>query len=215
MNLLHEIEQELQQSNIHLTDLLRKALQLGTNLKYMKLKEWALKELQGYKADDEIPEYRIVNTDSFGDFSGPMGFVGNKLPIPTFNLPETVKEFAEYTPIFEGISSLLYLIERNSSGQMQIQWPANAIAACRTKIYPRMSLVTAYKLLPASVFPQIIDEVKTRLLSFLLEIEERLPNVNISEGLTTTETKTADSAYRSCISGSIPSRNPSSEIEKQ
>jgi len=75
MNLLNEIKVDLVNSSIYLSDVLRKAKVLAYELQSEEMKSWVELELNGYEniPPDQIPAYRKISTQSFGQFIGPFG----------------------------------------------------------------------------------------------------------------------------------------------
>ena len=75
------------------------------------------------------------------------------------------------------ISSYTYLIKEHSSGDaIKIAWPANLIAYVGTKIYENMNCISAWKVISCSLIASLLDTVRNRILSFVLEIEAEAPD---------------------------------------
>jgi AbiTii len=71
MQLVGEIVDLAVDDKTRLSVLLRKCLVLAHRLKNERLKAWAEKELDGYAADDALPDYRRTHTLSKGLFFSP------------------------------------------------------------------------------------------------------------------------------------------------
>jgi hypothetical protein len=59
-NLIGEIERGALDSSVSLADTLRKCVALGGQTRSTELRDWASRELNGYKPQDELPEWRKV-----------------------------------------------------------------------------------------------------------------------------------------------------------
>jgi hypothetical protein len=82
MKILDEIIDLAVDNSNALSVLLRKCLLLAHTLKNQRLRTWVEKELDGYDATDELPEYRCVQTISKGHFFGPGYAQLEKQPLP-------------------------------------------------------------------------------------------------------------------------------------
>jgi len=58
----------------------------------------------------------------------------------------------------------------------QEQWPADVLALYGRNIYEGMNCLSAWKVIPRNSLVALMDTIKTRILSFVLEIEEEAPD---------------------------------------
>ena len=203
VNMLNEIKDAINQDGGNVSDVLRKALELGYLLSNNELINWAEGELNGYKSEDSVPEYRRFYAHSYGSFTGPFGSGLQNVLIPVFNLPEAVKEFAENTVITQSVSEIQELVTRSPNGTLTIPWPANFIALSQHSIYERMALFHAYKSISMAAFVSILDQIKTRLLKFVLELQKNNPKVIDNADLGHIDKSEVSENYESYISGSV------------
>ena len=104
--LLDEIIEAASDSKQPLSDVLRKCLRLGHELKNERLKTWANQELSGYDNPKEVPAYRnLSRADAFGNFSGPFGSGLRNYPIPPAALEERHRAFAEQVWLRQAIGA--------------------------------------------------------------------------------------------------------------
>jgi hypothetical protein len=106
MSLLEEIKDSAVDSTIDILQVLRKCRVLASRLNHEKLKTWVQKELDGYLAGEAVPDYRIKQCHSKGQF---VGFAGSQLknaPIPTQNLPSEIQEEITKVRFRESVSAL-------------------------------------------------------------------------------------------------------------
>lgn len=205
MNLLKQIRDEIIDDSNNVSTILRKARVLASLLKNKEFEKWVLSELNGYsESDKEIPKYRVLQVNSIGDFSGPLGSGAKNMPIPTFNLPDYVKEFADETSIIQGIKSIETLVEGDSDS-LVLNWPPEYIAVCQSKIYDQMNLYYARKVIGKNSMIQILDTVRNKLLDFVLELKGKNPEVVSEEEINNIPENDVQTAYEAHISGSYDS----------
>lgn len=204
MNLLKEIRDEIISDTISLSTILRKARVLASLLKNDGFLKWVLSELNGYQEIKNVPRYRKLNVPSTGNFSGPFGSNASNLPIPTFNLPDSVKKFVEVTYIMEGVKALESLVESKEK-HVVINWDPDMIALCQSKIYDNMNLYSACKRFGINSVVQILDSIRNKLLEFILQLLEQNPTINSEDEIKKIPEEKVNSAFESHLSGSYAS----------
>jgi hypothetical protein len=60
MNILEQIQTDLLNQDVPLSTILRKAKVLASQLHSEKLADWVSQELDGYKSDKDLPDYRVL-----------------------------------------------------------------------------------------------------------------------------------------------------------
>ena len=73
MSLLREIQNDAVNSNVKVSDLLRKCKILAYRLGNNDFKSWVEFELNGYSKIEILPNYRVLKVNSKGHFSGAFG----------------------------------------------------------------------------------------------------------------------------------------------
>jgi len=134
-------------------------------------------ELNGYPSKDNLPEYRVLQVQSYGHFSGPFGSGLRNAPIPPSTIPKQFRQFVTTAYITQPVSDLTQLVESKKEGNLQLPWPADLIALVGMKIYADMYCLGAWQLIPRGSIVAILDTVRNRILSFVLEIEAEVPDV--------------------------------------
>ena len=107
MNLLDEICSDLVNESASLSNTLRKAKILANAIGLPEFREWVEFELNGYKSLKDLPEYRHFSPTNFGTFVGPFQSMTKNVVLPTFNLPDDLKEYAENFYFFQGVGELM------------------------------------------------------------------------------------------------------------
>jgi hypothetical protein len=176
MTLLRQIQDAAVDSSVHLPDVLRRCKLLGARLGNDEFKRWVDRELNGYSKDDELPNYRILNVDSLGHFIGVGGSQFKNAPIPPMAIPKKYHDMVCVHRMAEPISSLSELLRGGDGENFQVPWPADLIALVGREIYQYNSCLAAWKVIPRGAIAGMVDTVRTRILSFAIEIEANAPN---------------------------------------
>ena len=103
--LLDDIVELATNDNQSITVMLRKCIVLAHQIKNERLKIWANMELNGYKNDDQLPDYRVISAHAHGDF---YGFVGSHLKnhiIPPAVLEEEHRDYAESVRLVQAVAA--------------------------------------------------------------------------------------------------------------
>lgn len=181
MNLISDLINDILDPQISPSTILRKAKVLASNLKNKKFKKWVDNELNGYESTiDEVPDYRKGQTISYGNFVHPLGHTLNSVPIPTLNLPDSYKEVINRLLIAEGVGNLESLLETDSES-FSSPWPADVIALISNKIFEDYTCISAWKRISRGQIAQVLNSVRNSLLNFILELQEKHPEIKDSE----------------------------------
>ena len=174
MSLLREIQNDAVNSNVKVSDLLRKCKILAYRLGNTDFKNWVEYELNGYPKNlDELPEYRIFNNvTSKGHFSGAFGSGLRNADIPSNCFHKDFRKDLTMVTLTVPIAEIESLVMGSKKGKMLEQpWGANFVAMFSNKIYKHMVCVQAWKVIPSTKLEGVVDIVKTKILNFVLEIE--------------------------------------------
>jgi hypothetical protein len=173
MSLLREIQNDAVNSDVKVSDLLRKCKILAYRLGNIDFKNWVEYELNGYPKDiiDILPDYRILNNvNSKGHFSGAFGSELRNADMPTFNLPEVLQESLSEANFYSPIATLENLASSDSSVLTQ-DWKPIIIAHYGANMYEGYVCMQAWKIIPTSFVIGMVDTIKTKILNFVLDIE--------------------------------------------
>jgi hypothetical protein len=176
MKLLDEIVDLAIDNQASISVLLRKCLVLAHQLKNDRLRSWVENELNGYAASDaELPEYRKVNTPAKGLFLGSFGRMLKDQPLQSSVMEPQHRHFATTARLRQPIISYEGTKD-GSNGNYAIPWPQDLTVKYQQKFLKDsdFALNRAWQEIPASIFPAIIDTVRTRVLQFALELRDEL-----------------------------------------
>ena len=174
MSLVNDLITEVIDSSSNLSQVLRKATVLASELRSEELRAWAEAELGGYEAEDALPDYRISIGSNFGNFVG-IAWRGNAMPIALSSLPEAWREGMSKLRLLSGVASLEEMFKAETA--YQEEWPADMVAAVSGRIYDGMNMLMAWKAIPKARIAAVLDAVRNRLLKFLLDLREQHPEV--------------------------------------
>ena len=177
MSLLREIQEAAIDANVDISVLLRKCKVLAAKLGNQDFKLWVDYELNGYPSKNELPEYRILHVESYGNFLGIGWSQYKNAPIPPSCIPEDTREFVSTQYLTDPISHFASLVsDKTGAEPISISWPADLVALVGNKIYEGMHCMLAWKLISIGSIVALLDTVRNRILSFVLEIETEAPD---------------------------------------
>jgi len=171
MKLLDDIVLSVSEVEEPVARTLRRCLVLAYKLKNETLKTWVEKELNGYENDDELPDYRQSVGNAKGVFLGPFGGVLSDQPLAASILEEKHRHFATTIRLNQPIA--VYEMNDNDAGGA-IPWPADLVVTYQSSFMKGWALNRAWMDIPASVTKGLIDTVRTRVLTFALQIQDEL-----------------------------------------
>ena len=172
MSLLDDIIKSITETDEKTSSILRKCLVLSYKLKNDSLKSWVSKELNGYDYDDpDMPDYRKIGAPAKGVFLGLSGQQINDQPIPSGVMEEEHRHWAERAKLPQPIAA--YEDVKGDENRV-IPWPANLVVFYQAKFFDGdMALNRAWQDIPGTVMVGIVDTVRTRVLTFVLELKEQ------------------------------------------
>ncbi|HEV2901126.1 MAG TPA: hypothetical protein VGX71_25455 [Pseudaminobacter sp.] len=173
MKLLNDIIRSVTEEEEPLARTLRRALVLAHKLKNETFKTWVDKELNGYGDDDELPDYRSHNGTAKGLLFGPLNQQIPDQPLaPALMRPEH-RHFATSIRLRQPIASY---DGRQGDKTAILQWPADIVGLYQSTFIEGWALNRAWLEIPDSVIRGLVDTVRTRILQFVLQIQDELPN---------------------------------------
>ena len=178
MALLADIQASAIDSTVPLADLLRRCKVLAAHLKHKEFADWVDHELTGYLRGTDVPLYRQLRTpSSIGHFSGAFGSGINNMPIPVLRLPEQFRDMVLNYQVREPARQV-EIIAANS-GTLELKWPGDLVAhvSVNFPMVENTTLVAASRLVDASSFAGIVDNIRTKILDFALAIAANYPDV--------------------------------------
>ncbi len=166
-----------------LAGLLRKCLVLAYRLKHDAFREWVERELNGYPTDVDVPIYRKATGDIKADVSGVGGAFMSGVAVPLSQIPEDNRDPLRNFDFRESVAALEHLAagaESKGSSRLMRDIPTELCA--KVQIYQYTSTVRMRTELSTSVLRGMLDQVRTRALTFALEVEALNPAAGEATG---------------------------------
>lgn len=183
MQLIGNIINELIDVNLPLTGPLLKTKFLASKLKNDDLMEWVNHELNGYVGKNP-PDYRVSRCKAL--FSYTDGYrMYSRHNIPYLG-DDTWNDILYKITLRQGIAALESLDRENSKNIQEAFYPQQ-IAAIQSVIIDLgndgISITSAWKEIPINVVISILTQIRTKLLDFMLKIDEEFCNITQIEDL--------------------------------
>ncbi|WP_230848514.1 AbiTii domain-containing protein [Pseudomonas amygdali] len=175
MSLIHDIQAAAIAKDHDVPSLLRMCKLLAARISHQAFADWVEHELNGYPNVSELPDYRIVQVDSYGSFTGTF-YQANKLQIPVSVLPTELRERYRHAYLGSSISAYVALLAEGGSGSVQEPWPVAHAIHYASKLTPDMRCYQAWKEIPIGAIVRLIDSVKNRVLGFAIDLEREAPD---------------------------------------
>lgn len=174
--IIEQIQNDILQPTISMSNILLKAKVLAYELKNASLKNWIRNELDGYPNKEMLPDYRIISVNSSGKFvSFGIGSLlqFRDLPIPVSVLPNSLQREVSSVRLREGIRSLEEMAQ--SEHGVSWEWPAEWIGVFNDeylKLGSNLQCIKATISLSPYIFSQIVETVRSRLQDLILELTD-------------------------------------------
>ncbi|MGE1103385.1 hypothetical protein [Peribacillus simplex] len=208
MDLLTQLQNEVIDTNVSISTALRRAKVLAYRLKIEDFKKWVDNELNGYQDKIvELPDYRKCSPVIVkGNFSDGYGGLVKNLEIPISHLPADIKQGFKHIPLSQGIKAYENIIDDHnkmeSSSRLTIPIPVDIAIPFFSDVYLGMQCLSAWKEFPISAIVELVDTVRSRLLSFALELQAEFPSLTASdETLRKIPSEVAQSIFHYHING--------------
>ena len=200
MKIIDGLIDELSDKNGILTDILIKTKVLAHKLKNEELKKWIDDELNGY-SDDILPGYRVLDCQIIGVMSN--GFQRVKdYPIPLIGIDEKMLKRIKIVDLFQSISTLDDFVRHDDQTKMVVPIPSEMYAYLSRNINNGFVIEYARREIDRTQIIQVLTVVRTKLLDFLLRLNDELGEGDDIATLTEEKTKQKiSSLFQSTVFG--------------
>ena len=173
--LLRSLREHLLDESEPLAGLLRKCLLLGAETGSHSLREWARNELNGYGDEDEVPEYRKVQSVPIAmDSMSGNTWTKNQI-ITRHQLPQAAWEYVpEDFPFKQPIEELEQLAAK---GSLSFTSPGLSMAQdiWNAKLDMFQNIVGMHYTMTGSVLSGILGQVRTKLVDLIADLTTSTP----------------------------------------
>ncbi|MEU0373316.1 hypothetical protein ABZ070_24220 [Streptomyces sp. NPDC006283] len=182
---LEQLERAVLDDTASLASALRRCLMLAGYAHNEELRAWALKELEGYAAADELPSYRKVPAalEVMVDLYLPGQIVrGNTQRISRHQLPQHARDrgIGESAPIRQGVRELEAVVSRGDP-VVRLSPPGSAEYALQMTQEQHQQgnegshITSLHWDVSVASFEGVLDHIRTRLTQFVAEVRATMP----------------------------------------
>jgi len=172
MKLLVDLITELSSSQPSLIDALIKTKVLLHSVGRKDLVEWVNHEINGYPDDALLPSYRLVPAQVKGNVTNNV-FTYNDHPLPTMHLKREQRKRLEELELRDSIAVLEELAKHVMQG-LQRPLPLEYTALFNEALTGGYKVQQAWCDIGVGLFAQVTAQVRSKLLDFLLELNEKV-----------------------------------------
>ncbi|EOV9632462.1 hypothetical protein ACN5LM_004037 [Cronobacter dublinensis] len=178
MSQLQEIITLLSSSDEGTTNALLKTKVFLYSIGKKDLSSWIDYEINGYPAEKDVPEYRVVNARILGDLNN--GYrLYNSFQLPIAYLNKKDYKNAHESAVTMSISQIEQLVSNAGDShilQQPIPLDFARVKYCKS-IDKSYEITRCYKEIALHSFTGILTQVRFRLLSFLLELSDKVASM--------------------------------------
>jgi hypothetical protein len=172
MKLLADLITELSSPQPSLIDALVKAKVLLHKLGRKDLAEWVNNEINGYPDDSPLPPYRVIPAQVKGNVTN-NAYSYSDHPLPTMHLTKEQRKGLEELDMRDSIAVLEGLAKQDKQG-LQRPLPIEYGALFNKALAGGYKVQQAWCDIGIGRFSQVIAQVRSKLLDFLLELSEKV-----------------------------------------
>lgn len=174
MKLIKEIIEILSSDGGSLSDALIKTKVLLHKIGHKELVAWVNNELNGYPDSDSVPEYRVLPAEVLVNASNGAYRVTSH-HIPMGHLSDEQRESIETARMDQSLAVLEKLIE-NDSGNLRAHIPMESYGFLGKNLGNYYQIESAWSEISRASLLQILVQVRSRLLDFILELNDQFPS---------------------------------------
>jgi len=179
MKLADEIVEILSSSDGILSEALIKTKVLLHQIGHKELVSWVNKELNGYADNDELPEYRVVDAQVLVNASN-VAYQVTSHPVPLGHLDKDYRSTLEKGRMPQSLAVIEQFAE-GSDGTLQSSIPMEANGLLGKGLANGYQIQRAWCEIQITSVANILMQVRSRLLDFVLELSSELSGVNSAE----------------------------------
>lgn len=182
MGLLHDIQKAVLNDSSDLGPILLKVRLLAARLGSEPLGEWVQHESEGYPADAQLPDYRIIPVSYTATFSGPFGSGIKNAPIAPYLIEKFAGAEWNRHKMRQSIAAVdeLFTSSEGGSGAFHIN-ASNLILLLQGNVYEDFACNAVSGTISRASIAEIRHVVRSRVLELTIELEKAVPgSVTIS-----------------------------------
>ncbi|EPE6903686.1 hypothetical protein K6U69_10505 [Vibrio alginolyticus] len=134
--------------------------------------DWVDSELRGYQSIDSLPSYRVVHVSVLGNVSN-MAYRQTHQVLPMMHLDKSIREKLDTRFLTDSIA---VISEYSKRDDLQITIAPEYYPLLSKGLSNGYQVETAWGMTSSGVMTQVLTEVNSRLLDFVLELSEKFPS---------------------------------------
>ncbi len=174
MKLIDEIIDILSSENGKLSEALVKTKVLLHQIGHKELVSWVNNELNGYPDKNTVPEYRVFPAQVLVNATN-MAYQVTSQPIPLGHLEKEQREMLETARMDQSLAVLEQFAE-NENNLLRADLPVESYGILGKGLQKSYHIQRAWTEIGTSCVIQILTQVRSRLLDFLLELRDQFPS---------------------------------------
>jgi hypothetical protein len=198
LKLLDEIVELLSDKNGSLTDALLKTKVLMHRIGHKELAEWVNDELNGYPKDKKVPAYRVVRGRVVGHIQNMVMIYGSQ-PLPTGHLPEKLQKYLHQHELRESIN-VLEQFAKEPTQHLQMALGPEFYGPLGEALDGAWVQKAWIQMEPTQIMHGL-TEIRSRLLDFILGLQEKLGDVQESEVKEAAKSVDASAMFQNTVFG--------------
>lgn len=159
--------------DVSISRIMLKAQVIAANLDIPDFTNWVSREQNGYKDDEQIPEYRKCMCSAKVNLTQGFKVITN-FDVPIDAIPDKVaREMLLYAYFYNPISEIEAMATKSGAEAMLKEVAPSYAYAKVSKIFPYAHVDMLWKLINVSATSGIVDKVKSKMLDFFLGLEKQ------------------------------------------
>ena len=169
-DLLERIEEGALDPGRPLADTLRLCVALGGRAGSADLRDWARKELDGYGADDDLPDYRVVSVPILVDGSNFHAIITGQQLAPS-DVPEFAREeISGELGLRMAVAAVEQMARKPDGSQLQHPGMADLVRYMNATNGGSSTIHRMYWSLQPTAALAVVDTIRTSLVSLVAEL---------------------------------------------
>lgn len=182
--LINEIINDVENNSIKLTVALKKCHRIFNKVNHPEFEKFVKREIEGSFADENVPSYRIKNSEPIGIFINKYNGIKDHVPL---NFEPLLKNNSNINkrPLVYSIPEMEEYLEKTELKELKIEFTQAQLELIKPLVYDSQNvweLKSAYFRYPFASFSQIITMTQNKLIEYLLNIEKTLDRNNDIKG---------------------------------
>lgn len=173
MDILRKIQANLINPNVSLSDILRMAKVLASEIDSEELGLWASKELDGYKDSNELPDYRVLSTSVVGSWTNGFQLVRNRGVLLSLIKDDQLRNHLTKFYVLQGIRTVEEYSKLPEDRRFHLAADVTAYVNQQLDNGGGDGFTELYYSVGPHNFQQILDTVRNRLLDFVLKLGKK------------------------------------------